>query len=632
MTRFFVRSMRAGSPPPVVWWLGLVLVLVNAHSFAAGLDARLDRNKIVEGDTVVLTLKADGSSQGSPNLRPLSKDFAVLNQSQSTSMQFINGRSSSSREWQVMLSPKHSGKLTVPALHMGSLSSAPIRLQVLPAAQAAKLGKAQPVLLQVEATPDKPYVQGQILYTVRLLTRVPLEQASLSDPVAGDAIVQRMGKDQYSSTYHDGQSYRVIERRYVIFPQHSGSLHIQGPTLNAQVAEPNSGRSRRATQGPFSQFDQLFGQSPFAGFAATRPIQLHARSVDVDVQAQPPGTPTPWLPAESLKLSEQWSPNPPVFQVGEPVTRSLIIDAKGLSAVQLPDLSQANVPGINQYPDRPTSHTGISDNTVVSQKVIKVALVPSRAGRFTLPAIKLAWWNTKTHRQEVASLPARTIQVKPGVGAATAAPTAPAAGSMSAPSGGAPAAAAPASSGASSGGPSAAAPAANHSSPKGAVMRWLGPIDQAGHWPWLAAGFALLWLLTGGLWLAARRSAPAAALSGGDSPKQVEPRPDSRAALQAAAAAFRANNARAARQALLDWGAASWPEQPPRQLQQLKQRLAPAAGVILDQLDRHLYAPDGKSWNGERDWELLEPLLKGPAAGSAGQAANPLPPLYPDQR
>ena len=53
-------------------------------------------------------------------------------------MQMINGRTSSWREWQVVLAPKRLGKLSVPALSVGNAKTPTLSLEVLAADQAAK--------------------------------------------------------------------------------------------------------------------------------------------------------------------------------------------------------------------------------------------------------------------------------------------------------------------------------------------------------------------------------------------------------------------------------------------------------------------------------------------------------------
>jgi hypothetical protein len=40
----------------------------------------------------------------------------------------------------------------------------------------------------------------------------------------------------------------------------------------------------------------------------------------------------------------------------------------------------------------------------------KIALIPSEAGAYQLPEIKVPWWNTQTDQMEIAIIPAKTIQ------------------------------------------------------------------------------------------------------------------------------------------------------------------------------------------------------------------------------
>ena len=245
----------------------LLALAFSAQASGAGLSARLERTRIAEGETVLLRLIAPGDSTGSPDLSPLGEDFDILNQGQSTRMSYVNGRSTSSREWQLVLAPKHTGTLRLPAIHLGGAVSEPLSLEVLPAAQAGKLGVARPVLLEVEAQPKRAYVQQKVIYTLRLLFREPLREASLSEPQTKDAIVERLGADKQYTVERDGQQYRVIERRYALFPQHSGPLEIGAPLLSAQIPQhvQRASRPRRRSFGsdPFADFDRLFGGDQF---------------------------------------------------------------------------------------------------------------------------------------------------------------------------------------------------------------------------------------------------------------------------------------------------------------------------------------------------------------------------------
>ena len=87
----------------------------------------------------------------------------------------------------------------------------------------------------------------------------------------------------------------------------------------------------------------------------------------------------------------------------------------GQSASQLPEFTIAEIHGLKQYPDKPvlndTLSTADSNAGIVGAQQIKVAIIPSHAGSFTLPAISVPWWNVNTGKLEVAKIAARTFKV-----------------------------------------------------------------------------------------------------------------------------------------------------------------------------------------------------------------------------
>jgi hypothetical protein len=612
-------------------WL-LCAPLFAASSHADGLQARLDRTRLAEGETLVLQLSAPGDSSGTPDLTPLEPDFDVLSQSQSSRISIINGNSNSSstKEWQLVLAPKHTGKLQIPALSLAGLTSQPLSVEVLPAAQADKLGEARPLALEVEASTRDPYVQGQVVYTVRVLARVPLRQASLSEPDVKDALIERLGEDKQYATYRNGQRYQVIERRYAIFPQHSGKLQIEAPLLTAQV--PETGRQRQSLRqrmfggrDPFADMQDLFGRDPFGDmggfFAQTRPMQVRGQEIELQVRPQPDKAGSPWLPAESLSLAETWSPDPPVFRVGEPVTRTISITAQGLSAAQLPDLNPQVPEGIKVYPDKAQNETRGDGDTLIAQKVLKSALLPSQPGALTLPEVRLAWWDTQTDQQKTATLPARTVQVLPApAGSAQPRLTAPAATPARNPAGISDANVTPGAEGPD--------PSSDSAVSQLGERLIQGAELPTGYWPWIAAVLGLAWLATTILWLRARNRNFAAA-TGRVEASAAAPAPKPGKALNRLQQACKANDAKAARQALLEWAAARWPEDPPRRLETLGRRLGEPAGEMLRTLDQELYAPTPQGWDGVQFWRRLSPSLEGALDERKANAEDgPLPPLY----
>ncbi|MEJ2327092.1 MAG: BatD family protein, partial [Chromatiaceae bacterium] len=139
------------------WALMVLGLLVCWQAVAAGLEASIDRTRIAEGDTVTLSVTAPGDTAGAPDPDALRSDFDILDQGQSTRMTIVNGRANSTREWRFVLAPKRSGRLTIPSLTVGGLSSSPLELDVVSASEAGQLGQSRPVMVEVEAEPKDPF-------------------------------------------------------------------------------------------------------------------------------------------------------------------------------------------------------------------------------------------------------------------------------------------------------------------------------------------------------------------------------------------------------------------------------------------------------------------------------------------
>jgi hypothetical protein len=613
------------------WALIVLGLLVFGQAVAAGLEASIDRTRVAEGDTVTLSVTAPGDTAGAPDLGPLRNDFDILDQGQSTRMTIVNGRASSTREWRFVLAPKRSGRLTIPSLTVDGLSSSPLGLDVVPASQAGHLGQSRPVMVEVEAEPKDPFVQGQVIYKVRLLYRIPLRQANLSDPTADNAMIQKLGDDKHYTTYRAGQRYQVIERRYAVFPQRSGTVSIDPPVLSGAVVEQRRSPGPTAPDpmfggDPFRDFRRFFGRDPFADmdsmFAQTRPIQVRGRRLSLDVKPQPAAAPSPWLPAESVQISETWSPDPPVFRVGDPVTWTIAITAQGVSASQLPDITPSVPSGIKVYPDKAQTKTRAEGDDLVAIKIIKLALVPTAEGTLTLPEVRLPWWDTQTNQQRFAVLPAHTIKVLPPPAGVAGSPPASAPAAPAAP---APAPAAPP---AGVGGPTRSQGAGGPSSASSE------PLLGGSYWPWIAAGLVLIWLATVGLWVRERGRSGGRPFLGPTSPANkppaVPPIGKIRARIERACLQ---GDARGAREALIAWSAAHWPTDPPRRLETIGQRFGGAAGDALRELDRQLYGSGAAAWDGAAAWSRLEAALiqaEQSKTPPMGQKAA-LPDLYPQR-
>ena len=543
-------------------------VLTLGEACAQTLDARLDRNPIHDDETVHLIIEADTQAGGvRPDLTPLRRDFEILGQSTSTHVAIENGTRSARTEWIIELAPNRSGRITLDPLRVGTMTSPAIVLEVLPASSAAARS-ARDVFLEVEVTPQAVYVQSQLVCVLRIYRAAEFLEAKLSDFNPDGAVTHRLGKDATYAKVVDGRRYRVIERRFAVFPKASGRLTLPAFRLDARIAEA----------GAASTMGRLFGEG--------RRVRIATQPVEVVVKPRPRAAATPWLPAHAVTLSEEWSEEPSRLVAGEPVTWTLRLGAEGLTGEQLPPIEPPAIDSARIYPDQPSIVTRADGHAVHGERVQHVAMVPGAAGELKIPELQVEWWDVEADAPRTARIPPRTIAV----------------------------AAAPATAGVASRPALAAPPAAPEVSPR--------------LWQAISAALTVVWLVTLGALLRVlgrrRRSDTVSS-----SPAETLPR-DTAAARRRVLDACRDADPRAARGALLYWAGLVWPESPPRDLIVLAARVhdEPLAETILD-IDRALWATRDSDWAGQSLAARLPRELGPPPSPRRRAPTDRLPSLHP---
>ena len=429
--------------------------------------------------------------------------------------------------------------------------------------------KLREIFLEAEVSPNPAYVQAQMRFVVRLLRSVDVVDGTLTEPSATNAVLRRLGRDISYTTTRDGRSYRVLERRYALFPQASGELVISPVEFEGEVVDAGqagTGLSRL--------------------FARGKRLRLRTDVVRGTALPPPANFPGPtWLPAKSLLINEEWSTDPETLRAGEPVTRTLSLRAVGLSAEQLPEVDLTISDGIKEYADQPITRTTTDTDWVHGVREQRIALVPGGEGTYTLPEIRIDWWDTERDALRHATLPARTLRVAAGA-------------------------------------PSSVDARLDGEQKSAEQPVAVSPWRSAPLWQGVAALLAVIWVLTLVAWRRARAPRPMDddGNTGGDGPR--EPPTSLRAACLG-------DDASAAREALLHWAAERWPANPPRSLPALAGRLADPElrGAIAD-LDRALYARGEANWKGEQLWRSARGGLVVPTRIVA-EKGDELPVMYP---
>jgi len=581
--------MRTRGRPLVALCLSLIW-----HAAHAAVHASLDNANVAADGAVQLTLEHDGSTDQEPDLGPLKQDFDVLSRSSGSTLQIINGSASSQVRWRLLLSPKRSGDLTIPAISWAGEQTEPLTVHVGASAGGEQASSSRTVFLETTVEPDRPYVQAEVDLTVRIYSQVPLYHASLELPSSNDVLVQQMGTDRTETMIKDGERYQVVERHYALFPQRSGSLTLPGPVLDAQIAVRDGNSS-------LDQFRDLFGNMmPLNNLLTTlKPIKEHGDDLSLSVLPRPVGASGDyWLPARDLKLDAEWRPDSAQVNAGDPVTVKLHLRVQGLTAAQLPDLSSLLQlpPGVRAYPDQPKLDNDTQGNVLSGTRDQSVALISDQAGQVKIPAVTLHWWDIESNQPRTTTLPERTLTILP----AAAAVTAPGTASVSAPS--------------ATTGNAAVAPGTRAAESGVAADRWR----------WAAFALGGLWIVTLIGWFLSRRRSPR---KRAEEPRLAAQR--QRASLSEAKRQFheacRRSDALAARAALVRWIGTAQPGRSSLGLRAFAKETKDAQlSQLLVDLDRSCYG-GGSAWDGAQLLAALQDLpLRFPDEPPSGDDLAPL--------
>ena len=537
----------------------LTLTLLLA-SFAgqASLLTSVDRRQVSDADLLILKVRLENAGTNTaPDFSVLEQDFEIvsINGPQSTSRtSIINGNTTAEVYvlWELSLRARRLGQLIVPSLFVGNHQSSPIVVNVVRQTAEMQRQTSQYVFFETTVDTQDTYVQGQILYTVKLFYVDAVSGDFPPPPALTDAVIEAIEGEQRYETLVNNRRYYVLEKRYAIFPQKSGELII-----------------------PRETFAGSRGSNRF--FSTGERVMAISNPHTINVKAKPASFPDAnWLPAKGLALTEGWSQTPPTFTVGEPINRTLTLIVDGVAGSLLPPMTPLTLDKAKTYEDPPTVTEATTTNGIVATQTYTIGIVPTAAGTLELPAIRLYWWNTETDALAYSELPAASFTVK----ASTSTPASIPSLTPVVP-------------------PAAVAAASNASSQP--QNRW-ALISHV-----LVVVFALLWLITLGLWWRSRQTH-----SQSGKPETPSIATPNTAPLTQLTHACRQGQASAARQALFLWGI----EQDPsiNSLHELGLHLqSPALITEIDNLERSIYAEGNhEDWDGSALLNIVKSLRQRP--------------------
>ncbi|MEQ1514662.1 MAG: BatD family protein [Lysobacteraceae bacterium] len=368
-------AMPASAQPPRVW---------------------LDRDRIAYDETVTLNMEVDlRSTSGMPDLVELTRDFRIVDQRLEQDMALVNGQITLKVKILLVLAPTHEGTIDIPSLWVGNDATPPLRVIVLPPRNPRVVDEPPPVAaaegrpIFVEAKVDTatPYVQQSVGYTLRLFYESGmLIDGRLDQHQPAGASLQKIGDDVQLTIPVGGRDYAVVERRYLLIPERSGTLTV--PAANFM------GR----------------GMGMFDG--VQHELNVLGAPVKLQVQPIPEAAPQPWLPLRGLRM--RYVETPQSLQVGKSAPVTVEVVAEGASAAQIPVILVQAGSDAQVFAEPPQADDRFQQDRPQATIVRRFSILPTRDGTLRIVAPRIVWWDTEAGIARTTSLPDLNLRVAPG--------------------------------------------------------------------------------------------------------------------------------------------------------------------------------------------------------------------------
>jgi len=422
------------------------------------------------------------------------------------------------------------------------------------------------IFVAAEVDFDQSYVQAQILYTVKVYRAVATRQPRLSEP-------EIKGVDVLVEIAGEERSYEALlnGKNYNVVER----VYAIFPQESGEIRiEPARFEARVLRDG------RITGRKVFQ----SQPIVIKINPIPAPPIDFPQAA---WLPAKAVSLSEQWSREPDSMPAGEPITRHVQVTALGQLSTQIPLIDLSVSDSIKVYPDKPELQVRAVEGGILASRTDQYAMIGIVPGEVELPGIQLPWWDIGAAEWKVATLPGRTITISPSADAPLPQAT-----------------------------PQAEVPEADAETEINRV--------ESDFWRTVSEVLAGVWVLTLLVWWWSGKPKQRAHVV-----EEVPIHKQQSRLLKEARKAARRSDAATVKSMLLQWARLQWPDDAPRSIGEIADRVTEPLDAELRQLSRGSYGP---SASGEWQGEALAKALRSFAVRNEVAAitiVDTLPPLMP---
>ena len=207
--------------------------------------------------------------------------------------------------------------------------------------------------------------------------------------VPGLMIAPPEGSPIVASETIDAATYTVQRHELAVFSRRAGEQTI--PPITVRF---------RFKQNPLDK-------DSIAAEAKTEPVPFRVKL--------PPGAEKlgSLISARNLKVEEVWTPEPGRAKAGDAVTRTITFIAPEVPAMALPPFPADKIEGLGIYPKPPEVLDESNRGNLTGKRRDTIIYLCQRAGDFTIPAVRLTWFDLDAQKLQTIDFPARHLSVSP---------------------------------------------------------------------------------------------------------------------------------------------------------------------------------------------------------------------------
>jgi len=240
-------------------------------------------------------------------------------------------------------------------------------------------------MLHAEVSTKNPYVNQQVTLTLKFLTAVKYYGSpELTEPATTGFWTEVIGNKTPYFQQINGRRYKVIERKYALFPTQTGELTIGRAAITATMAS-TGGKTRNT----FGAFDSFFGRG--------KEVTVRSQPVSIDVRPLPQkGRPKDYTGSIG-KYRMTVRPDKTEVEVNQPVTLTINISGTGnIKAVAEPVIPELD--DFRIYRASARENATPQGDKLGGTKIFEEVFIPRRPGELEIPALSFSFFDPESGR------------------------------------------------------------------------------------------------------------------------------------------------------------------------------------------------------------------------------------------